>query len=557
MTRITDSFVAHAHQHPHQRAITDGQHSLTYGELLRRVEHVAGAIAPLAAEPTPKIGILLPNCLELLELFLGTALAGGIALILNPDWPPTLLQTILDRHPPAILISETKQLQAIEDWGNIKAIALHTLLPPSPTPPQPNLKPTDAKRPDASPQVTPWPRGSGGRAAVSQSGGLGGDAPPSHTSANQPHFKNHNPVSGGYPSLPTNAFYIGFTSGTTGHPKAILRTHPSWLHSFAASQLEFNITPADTILVPGSLVHSLSLYTAIEALALGATLHILPSFSPKAVLQALNTVPITRLVAVPTLLKAIATTAQTTHFPRLKTVIVGGSKLSPELRQQLTKTFPHADILEYYGASELSFVSIASSRESVPPESVGRPFHGVTLSVQKDDGSGEATIGEIGWIGIQSAMICSGYLDPQPESGFRIQQGWATVGDRGYRDKHGYLYLVGRERDMLISGGINVYPSEIEAVLLQLPQIDQAVVLGLPDDCRGELICAVLTWRGAETLKRTTLIKHISDRLGRAKCPRRFFSVASLPITSSGKIARSQLQAHILQGHLSPHELRT
>jgi len=505
MNRITDSFVTHAQQHPEQLAIALGPQTVTYGELLQRVEQVAGAIAPLTQDHSPRIGILLPNCIEFLELFLGSAMSGGIAMVLNPDWAQPQIQAIVDRWPPYVLVSKADQLQAVAKPVGMQAIAI--------TPESPDF-----------PSYIDWRN---------------------YTSANSPH-----PQPGEAP------FYIGFTSGTTGHPKGILRTHASWLHSFAASRVEFNINPTDHVLAPGSLVHSLSLYTAIETLAMGASLHILPTFSPKAILTLLNTAPITRLVAVPTLLKAIATAAQNQTFPYLKTVIVGGSKLSPTLRQQLATIFLKSDILEYYGASELSFVSIASSCESVPPESVGRPFHSVTVSVQKDDGSGAADIGEIGWIGVRSSMICSGYLEPQTSNGFRYEQGWATVGDRGYLDAHGYLYLVGRERDMLISNGINVYPSEIEAVLLQLPQIENAVVLGLPDDCRGDLICAVLTWNGSEHLKRPTLIHHIHTHLDRAKCPRRFFAVDSLPITSSGKIARSQLQAHILQGALAPSELR-
>ncbi|MGJ3254039.1 MAG: AMP-binding protein [Elainellaceae cyanobacterium] len=515
MTSITDDFVAHAQRHPQQVAISAGHQTVTYGELLHRVQKVAGAIATVALQEDisewsrhPGVGVLLPNRLELLEVFLGTAMAGGVVMVLNPDWALPQIQSILERWTPDLLISEGEQLQAIGagDLG-MKAIALDIAL--------------DAEQ---SPDVVPY------AAWLSQSNLVESRAIAS-----------------------SDPFYIGFTSGTTGDPKGIIRTHQSWLHSFAASRVEFHSRPHDPVLVPGALVHSLSLYTAIETLVMGASLHILPHFSPKTVLHQLQQAPITRLVAVPTVLRAIATVASRQHItiPHLQTIIVGGSKLSPSLRHRLTITFPRADVMEYYGASELSFVSLASSREPVPPESVGRAFHGVQVSVQQDDGAGEAAVGEIGWIGIQSPMICSGYLDPHPKTGFRIEQGWATVGDRGWMDGQGYLYLVGREHDMLISSGINVYPSEIEAVLLQLPQIETAVVVGLPDDCRGDLICAVIIWSRSAGLTRSDLIRHIQGQLGSAKCPRRFFAVASVPVTSSGKVARAQLQAQILRSGLS------
>lgn len=509
MSRITDSFVAHAQQHPDQVAITCGSRTLSYSELLHRVERVARAIATFKTQNLPpesslRVGILLSNGIEFLELFLGSAMAGETAMVLNPEWATPQLQGIVDRWPPDILVSTLPELQRIE--SSAKAIALDT------------------------------------------------------PSTNFLHYENwllEPSQTIQFSKISSDSlFYIGFTSGTTGHPKGILRTHASWLNSFTASRVEFNINPTDHVLVPGSLVHSLSLYTAVEALNMGASLHILPQFNPKTILASLSQPFITRLVAVPTILKIIANTAQSASFSHLKTVIVGGSKLSPALRNQLTTRFPQADILEYYGASELSFISIASSRESIPPNSVGRAFHSITLSVQRDDGSGAADPGEIGWIGIRSPMLCSGYLEPQPGTGFRIEQGWATVGDRGYLDENGFLYLVGRERDMLISNGINIYPSEIENALLQLPEIENAVVLGIPDDCRGDLICAIITWNTPKHLNRSTLIQHLHTQLGRTKCPRRFFTTKTLPTTTSGKISRPQLQAQILQNHPSLQELR-
>ncbi|MBD1910802.1 MULTISPECIES: AMP-binding protein [unclassified Leptolyngbya] len=523
MSGITDSFVAHAQRYPNQLAIACGSQSLTYGELLHRVQQVARVTATYKAQHSTHpdhgfwVGILLSNRVEFLELFLGITMAGGVAMVLNPEWASPQLQSILDRWTPGILVSDSQQLQRIENLSSLKAIALD-ILPADPSSYENWLDPESAS------------------------------------------LENQLTVQEDFLELaidPDSPFYIGFTSGTTGHPKGILRSHASWLNSFAASRIEFDIGPTDQVLVPGSLVHSLSLYTAIEALNMGASLHILPHFTPKAILLSLNQPSITRLVAVPTVLKTVANTAQSLSFSHLKTVIAGGSKLSPALRDQLATVFPQADILEYYGASELSFVSIASSRERIPSESVGRAFHGVTLSVQRDDGSGMAKVGEIGWIGIRSNMLCSGYLEPQPSTGFRIEQGWATVGDRGYLDENGFLYLVGREHDMLISNGINVYPSEIEAVLLQLPEIENAVILGIPDDCRGDLICAIITWNGPKHLTRNTLIHHIRTQIGQAKCPRRFFAVKTLPTTTSGKPLRSHLQAQILQGHLSPQELRT
>lgn len=520
---LTDDLMRHGKHHPDQCAIDFGQSRCTYGELLLGIQQVASVVrSPMAISPMPPTGVtnhtlhhqpcialLLPNSIEFLEVFLGTTWAGGIAMVLNPDGPVAKTRSLLTQHPPDLLIADATQLTQI-NWDTLqnhcpetKAIALKS----------------------REHQKSPLP-----------------PLPPS----------------------PSPLFYLGFTSGTTGHPKGILRSHASWVSSFQAGRVEFGWDDDEHVLVPGAFVHSLSLYSAIETLANGATLHSLTRFTPKASLQRCLDAPITRLVAVPTILRAIARTASRSAITLsgVRTVISGGSKLSPSLRAQLHATFPNARILEYYGASELSFITLASSEEPVPPHSVGRPFQGVDLSVRRDDGTA-ADPGEIGWIGIRSPMICSGYLDspdtPQrqfsqsapakdaPRTGFRIEHGWATVGDRGWMDDDGYLYLVGREGDMLICNGINIYPAEIEAVLLTHPAIEDAVVLGLPDHCQGDRLCALIKPHSpTHSLTRQSLLTHLHAHLEAAKCPRQFYKIDQFPMNSSGKIDRFTLKQSLL-----------
>jgi acyl-CoA synthetase (AMP-forming)/AMP-acid ligase II len=495
MMRITDGLLSHGAEHPEHLAIQVDSSSRTYGEFIAAVRRVASAVSDLALHPAsqgdrltaqklrPCVGVLLPNGVEFLEVILGTALGGGVAMVLNPEWTATQRQSILSRWMPDILVDS----MAVPTW---------TAAPP-------------------------W---------SSPCGSL------------------HRPYLSASRQAP---FYIGFTSGTTGTPKGVIRHHASWVHSFQATQAEFAIESDDHIFVPGAWVHSLSLYTAVETLANGATLHGVSAFTPKAMLHCLTRQPITRMVAVPAVLKAIAQVISRKKIavPTLRTIISGGSKLSPDFRAQLQNLFPAADIFEYYGASELSFISLASSRESVPPESVGRPFHGVEVSVRREDGMA-AQPNEIGWIGVRSDMVCSGYLEATDGSGFRIEDGWATVGDRGWLDEAGYLYVAGRERDMLIVNGINVYPAEIEAVLITHPCIDEAVVIGLPDDCRGDVMCAVMTVNVDPILEtmldRSALSTFLNEHLEPAKCPRQFFVTDTFPLTTSGKVNREKLKRQIL-----------
>jgi long-chain acyl-CoA synthetase len=199
----------------------------------------------------------------------------------------------------------------------------------------------------------------------------------------------------------------------------------------------------------------------------------------------------------------------------------------------------------YYGASELSFVSV--SHGDCPAESIGRAFHGVEVSLRADDGS-EVSPGEIGRLHVRSDMICSGFLRGEYHHQFSAGDGWATVGDLAWRDKNGCSFLAGREDGMMISGGLNVYPAEVEAVLQALPEIAEAAVLGLPDPYWGERVCAVIRWAGSTILTRGELRERCGRCLDRRKCPQQVFAIDRFARTRSGKIALAALRRDLLAG---------
>jgi acyl-CoA synthetase (AMP-forming)/AMP-acid ligase II len=226
-------------------------------------------------------------------------------------------------------------------------------------------------------------------------------------------------------------------------------------------------------------------------------------------------------------------------------VISSGAKLSPALRPKLAQMFPEATITEYYGASELSFVSV--SHANCPAGSVGRSFHGVEVSLRRDDGS-EVSPREVGRLYVRSDMICSGFLRPENNNHFYGEGGWATVGDLAWRDENGCIFLAGREDGMMISGGLNVYPAEVETVLQELPEIAEAAVFGLPDPYWGERVCAVIRWADSTTLTRSELRERCSQRLDRRKCPQQVFAIDRFARTESGKIALAALRRDLLRG---------
>jgi acyl-CoA synthetase (AMP-forming)/AMP-acid ligase II len=498
--RVTDRVLAAARTVADHPALVVGDSRTTYGMLASRIAAIAAQL-PVSGDDAPSAagsatGLLIGNQPVFLELFLAAAASGRCAAVFDPAWPAArLAQAVRDTAPAHLLFDPALAPRLVDIDPTVRAVAI------------------------------PLADGAGCDATEPAAASDAGEA--------------------------SRAFLIGFTSGSSGAPKAYVRSHGSWVASLAAAAREFPLAREDRVLVAGPLAHSLFLHAALETLSAGATLELLPCFDASAVLARITSGSITRFYGVPTMYAALLDAANTadTRTTSLRAIISAGAKLAPPVRSALAALCPNAEIIEYYGASELSFVSIARSTEIPPAESVGRPFSGVAVSVRLPDGR-IAAPGEYGTIHVNSDLCCDGYLKTYDGLGFRAGNGWATVGDQGYQDRDGWLYLTGREDDMLISGGSNVYPSEVEAVLRALPEVAEAVAIGLEDPYWGQRLCAVVRWREGRGLNDAGLRRACLAQLEPHKVPRQFYRATVLPQTSSGKIARHELRRRIAAGTL-------
>lgn len=350
-------------------------------------------------------------------------------------------------------------------------------------------------------------------------------------------------------------FYVGFTSGSTGRPRGYVRSHRSWLASVEASSPVLGVRAGDHLVAPGSLDHSLFLYAAVHGLTIGATVHLQHRFRPHALVGTLRSLPGSRLVVVPTMLASLlAAAGPAARLPRVRSVISSGAVLPAPLLRRAAEVFCEAEFVDFYGASELSFVSYRHPTPSDPPEFVGKPFAGVEVSVRRPDGD-EAGPGEPGTLWVRSRMVFDGYLDPA--TGRSTQEaGWVTVGDLARLDEQGSLHLAGREGTMLNCGGRNVHPEEIEHALLEWDGIVEAVVVGIDDVDHGQLPCALLRFAGDRPAPaRGALQAHCRTRLAPGKRPRRWLAVEDFPRTPSGKVARAALTEALRAGTLVTREL--
>ncbi|GAA3865668.1 AMP-binding protein [Leifsonia kafniensis] len=400
-----------------------------------------------------------------------------------------------------------------------------------------------------------------------------------------PASRRHAPVLSDGPG--DSVFLYGFTSGTTSVPKAFTRNRQSWQLSFEASADVFGLTRDDRTLAPGPFSSSLTLYALCESLYTGAALFGLSSFDVGAALRCLRKNSITRVVAVPSALQLIAERALSADGAAdggadcapgtgLTSIVSAGSKLQGETLALLRRWAPNATIFEYYGAAELGFVAASAHRPDDGARSearfphdrataVGTAFPGVEVRIQNDEGH---ALGQrqSGSIAVRSRLVCDGYDWGDDGEAFQRVGDWCTVGDQGYLDDDDVLHFLGRRTDMIITGGHNVYPHEVEAALHSVPGVRTALVTGLPDPRRGHrLVAAILLPDGVAAEPGTTdadttdadmtdadmtvaLRNACRAALTVPKRPRTYYAMTELPLTTSGKLSRNLLARWILDG---------
>ncbi len=351
------------------------------------------------------------------------------------------------------------------------------------------------------------------------------------------------------PPLPdaSLAFYVGFTSGSSGVPKGYERSHASWLSSFDFSAAEFAINAQDRILAPGGLVHSLHLYGAVHALHCGAQTHIMASFRPRSALERITAHAITVLYATPTQIDMLIASAlaSNTVCPSVRYILIGGAKWDETTHAALSTIFPAAEVCEFYGASETSFITLSRRRDHPPAGSVGRAVHGVEIEIRDDEGTPQPS-GESGTIWVRSAMLFDRYVCGGETSETQRNGAWLSIGDTGWLDAQGFLFLNGRRTRMLVSSGVNVYAEEIERALRTCDSVRDAAAFGLTDTRRGQrIVAAIMPTDPALPPPTDSLLKHCRDTLSAAKSPKHFHIITDWPLTPGGKTDLVRLQGII------------
>lgn len=353
------------------------------------------------------------------------------------------------------------------------------------------------------------------------------------------------------------AFYTGFTSGSSGLPKGFRRSHQSWTHSFRACLDVFGPDAARRILVPGRISHSLFLFGTLLGLWTGAGVVLQQQFSAAAALACLRAEGIPCLVAVPSqllLMLELAALRQLAPVRSLRLVMVSGARWPRQHSAALQALFPAARIMEFYGASELSFVAWTEADAALPDAVVGRPFPQVEVEIRREPGAGGADADLAGLIFVRSPMVFMDYVGATADDSACVRDGdWLSVRDMGYLDAQGRLCLVGRQNRMIVTRAKKLFPEELESVLQAHPAIARVSVQGRSDSLRGQSVVALIQWVHPAPVPLPTaadLGAWCRRRLQAYKVPRSYFVCTRWAQTASAKTDHRAL-GEALQQHLA------
>lgn len=486
---IIESILQHAMIQQDKIALSDGQIQQTYSQLVGKMKKVAYGLQQIGCD-NDRIVILSKNRMEFVEVFLGIIYAGCVPVPLDPKWSSNEVKVILDKCKPKVIFSELDLVQKnFYDFNNY-IDCLYTF----------------SNTEEGS--YSKW-------------------------------LLNLKEL----PKYKTNdILFISFTSGTTGIPKGYFRTPLSWIKSFEATNDAFQFSKLKDIAAPGPFVQSLSLFALMQSLYCGSTFHLFNSFNALELMKRCKKTPDMILFVVPTMIEKLLESV-TEPLP-IQALISSGAKWNEESKAKAKEIFAGSKLFEFYGSSEASYISYFDITCNEKSGSVGKPFPGVKISI-RDHNFHEVTQGEIGQLFIQSDLIFSGYFDSPNETQNVFKQGWLKLGDYVYEDEDGYLYIAGRAKNMIISGGLNIYPEEVELTLKSIPEIKEVMVLGIPDPYWGEKVTAIVQWRDSQ-VKTLKEIKSFGEQyLPSYKLPKEILTVEQFIYTSSGKIARQKMKEYL------------
>ena len=467
---------------------------LTYGEFAGLAGRFAHALVALGVVPGDRVAVQLEKSVAALALYLGCVRAGAVFLPLNPAYTRAELAYFVADAEPRLLVVDPARCAALGDLADV--------------PGGPRVETLDVA-------------GGGSLAEVAAACGQA--------------FDDH-------PRGPDDLAAILYTSGTTGRSKGAMLTHANLLSNALTLVEAWRFTRDDVLLHALPIFHTHGLFVATNTvLAAGASMIFLPRFDPAAVVRLLPRA--TALMGVPTFYVRLLSEPGLAEAARgLRLFTSGSAPLLPDTHEAFTRLTGHA-ILERYGMTETSMNTSNLYEGPRVPGRVGPPLPGVEVRVTDRETGAPVPAGETGMVEIRGPNVFKGYWrNPEKTAAEFTADGFFVSGDLGSFDETGSLAIVGRAKDLVISGGLNVYPREVEEAIDTLPGVLESAVIGLPDADLGEVVAAVVVRAPGAEIDEAEILAALAERLARFKRPRKVFFVDDLPRNAMGKVQKAALR---------------
>jgi len=337
-----------------------------------------------------------------------------------------------------------------------------------------------------------------------------------------------------------------YTSGTTGRPKGVMVTHANILANVDHFSYWMGYREGGVYLHAAPIFHIADFPAMFAAPAFGARQVTIPKFTPQGFCELVQRERVTHTVLVPTMLNLLTQMPEGKPYDlsSLELLAYGGSPMAPELVQRVRKLLPDVKLLQCYGLSETGFLTGLKDREHVNSKllSCGRPCPGIDLRVEDETGK-EVEVGQHGELVARGVNVMRGYWNDPEDTALAFRNGMFRTGDIGYQDSDGYFYILDRLKDMIVTGGENVYSGEVEAAIYKYPAVREVAVFGVPDPQWGEVVTACVVLKPGSTLTVEDLIAFCRKNLASYKIPRRVeFSSTELAKSGSGKILKRLLR---------------
>jgi long-chain acyl-CoA synthetase len=498
VTNLAVNLAETTRAHGGRMAVRVGNAAITYRGLDEASAGVAGLLRDRGLKPGDRVGVMLPNVAEFLVVYYGVLRAGGVVVPMNP------------------LLKVREVAYYLGDSGARLVFAWHVFA---------GEASGGAERADAE-------------AVIVDPASF-----PDLVSAAEPDFTVVDRADG-------DTAVILYTSGTTGQPKGAELTHGNLMSNTEVCRADIVGAGPDDVIFGGlPLFHVFGQTVALNVtVASGACLTLLPRFDAGQALQILADHRVTVFEGVPTMYVALLHHPDRANYglSALRLCISGGAALPVEVLRGFDEAFGVA-VLEGYGLSETSPVaSFNHPHRERKPGSIGTPIRGVQMRVVDKDGQ-EVPQGEVGEIAVRGPNVMKGYWH-RPEATAEVMRGegkaggeWFHTGDMGRVDEDGYFYIVDRKKDMVIRGGYNVYPREIEEVLYEHPAVAEAAVIGVPHPLHGEEVAAAVTLKPGAAITPEELRDYVKGQVAAYKYPRHVWFVDALPKGPTGKILKREI----------------